>query len=79
MAKRRYRFNPETLSYEQHGVSFRERFTRFIAYFSSSLAFSIVLVIVILNFYETPEAKHLEGKTSVFDPVQADEKGHGND
>jgi len=59
MAKRRYRFNPETLSYEQHGVSFRERFTRFIAYFSSSLAFSIVLVIVILNFYETPEAKAL--------------------
>ncbi len=59
MAKRRYRFNPETLSYEQHGVSFRERFTRFIAYFSSSLAFSILLVIVILNFYETPEAKAL--------------------
>ncbi len=59
MAKRRYRFNPETLSYEQHGVSFRERFTRFIAYFSSSLAFSIVLVIVILNFYETPDAKAL--------------------
>jgi hypothetical protein len=60
MAKRRYRFNPETLSYEQHGVSFRERFTRFITYFSSSLAFSIVLVIVILNFYETPDAKALK-------------------
>jgi murein DD-endopeptidase MepM/ murein hydrolase activator NlpD len=62
MAKRRYRFNPETLSYEQHGVSFRERFTRFLAYFSSSLAFSIVLVIAILNFYETPNAKALRSE-----------------
>ncbi len=59
MAKRKYRFNPETLSYEQHGVSFKERLTRFLAYFSSSLAFSIVLVIIIFNFYETPDAKAL--------------------
>lgn len=59
MAKRKYRFNPETLSYEQHGVSFKERLTRFLTYFSSSLAFSIVLVIIFFNFYETPNAKAL--------------------
>lgn len=57
MAKRKYRFNPETLNYEQHGVSLRERLTRFFTYFSSSLAFAIVLVIVIINQYETPRTK----------------------
>jgi murein DD-endopeptidase MepM/ murein hydrolase activator NlpD len=57
MAKRKYRFNPESLNYEVHGVSWKERATRFLAYFSSSLAFAIVLVIVIINFYETPNSK----------------------
>jgi hypothetical protein len=46
MAKKKYRFNPESLSYEEHGVSLKERLTRFLAFFSSSLGFSIVLVIV---------------------------------
>lgn len=59
MAKKKYHFNPETLSYEHHAVSFKERLTRFLAYFSSSLAFSIVLMIVILNFYETPGTRAL--------------------
>ncbi len=60
MAKKKYRFNPETLSYEEHGVSLKERLTRFFAYFSSSMAFSIVLVIVIVNFYETPNSKAIK-------------------
>ncbi len=59
MAKRKYHFNPATLSYEEHGVSFKDQITRFLAYFSSSLAFSVVLIIVILNFYETPASKAL--------------------
>jgi murein DD-endopeptidase MepM/ murein hydrolase activator NlpD len=57
MPKQKYRFNPDTLSYEQHGVSLKERLTRFLTYFSSSLAFAIVLVIIIINHYETPRTK----------------------
>jgi murein DD-endopeptidase MepM/ murein hydrolase activator NlpD len=57
MAKKKYRFNPESLSYEEHGVSLKERVTRFLAFFSSSLAFSIVLVIIILNLYDSPSSK----------------------
>lgn len=60
MLKKKYRFNPETLSYEQHGVSLKERLTRFFAYFSSSLAFSVVLVVFIINTYETPRAKAIK-------------------
>jgi murein DD-endopeptidase MepM/ murein hydrolase activator NlpD len=60
MAKKKYRFNPESLSYEEHGVSLKERLTRFLAFFSSSLGFSIVLVIVILNLYDTPGSKAIK-------------------
>jgi murein DD-endopeptidase MepM/ murein hydrolase activator NlpD len=57
MAKKKYRFNPDSLTYEEHGVSLKERLTRFVALFSSSLAFSIVLVIIIVNFFDTPSSK----------------------
>lgn len=60
MAKKKYRFNPESLNYEVHGASLKERITRFLAYFSSSLAFAIVLVIFIINFYETPNSKAIK-------------------
>jgi len=60
MAKKKYRFNPESLSYEEHGVSFKERLARFMAYFSSSLAFSIVLTIVLLNLYESPASREIK-------------------
>jgi hypothetical protein len=60
MAKKKYRFNPESLSYEEHGVSLKERITRVVAFFSSSLAFSIVMVIIILNLYESPASKAIK-------------------
>jgi murein DD-endopeptidase MepM/ murein hydrolase activator NlpD len=60
MAKKKYRFNPESLSYEEHGVSLKERLTRFLTFFTSSLGFSIVLVIVILNLYDTPGSKAIK-------------------
>jgi murein DD-endopeptidase MepM/ murein hydrolase activator NlpD len=60
MAKKKYRFNPESLSYEEHGVSLKERVTRFLAFFTSSLALSILLVIIILNLYESPASKAIK-------------------
>ncbi len=60
MAKRKYRFNPDTLNYEEHGTSFREFFGRFMAFFTSSLAFSFVIVLVVIHFYETPGSKAIK-------------------
>jgi murein DD-endopeptidase MepM/ murein hydrolase activator NlpD len=59
MPKRRYKFNPVTLNYERIGLSIKERLTKFVAYFSSSLGLSIFLVVVLLNYYETPKTKAL--------------------
>lgn len=60
MAKRKYKFNPNTLSYERIGLSFKEKFSKIAAYFSSSFAIALVIVIVFLNFYETPRSRALK-------------------
>ncbi|HSM46876.1 MAG TPA: M23 family metallopeptidase [Draconibacterium sp.] len=59
MVKKKYRFNPDTLNYERIGFSIREKTTKILAYFSSSLAFSLLLVVVVIYFYETPRTKAL--------------------
>lgn len=60
MAKKKYKFNPETLSYERVGISLRERLGKILAYLSSSFALALLMVIVFLNYYETPLSKALK-------------------
>ncbi|MDR2910039.1 MAG: M23 family metallopeptidase [Bacteroidales bacterium] len=60
MGKKKYRFNPDTLSYERIDVSLKERFSKLLAYLSSSLALALVIVVVFVNFYETPRSKMLK-------------------
>jgi len=59
MTKKRYRFNPDTLNYERIGISIKEKFTKVLAYFSSSLAFSLIIAVAALYFYESPKTKAL--------------------
>lgn len=60
MTKKKYKFNPETLNYERIGHSIKEKLTRIIAFFSSSLAFSLIWVGIVIYFYETPRTKALQ-------------------
>ena len=60
MVKKKYRFNPDTLNYERIGISIKEKFTKIIAYFSSSLAFSLIIAVIALYFYESPKTKALK-------------------
>jgi murein DD-endopeptidase MepM/ murein hydrolase activator NlpD len=60
MAKKKYKFNPETLSYERVGISIKEKLAKFSAYFASSFAMALLIVVVFLNMYETPKTKVLE-------------------
>ena len=59
MVKKKYRFNPDTLNYERIGFSIKEKTTKILAYFSSSLAFSLILFVAVIYFYETPRTKAL--------------------
>jgi len=60
MGKKKYRFNPDTLSYERIGVSLKERLTKVFTYLSSSVAFALVMTVVFINLYETPQSKVLK-------------------
>lgn len=60
MTKKKYKFNPETLNYERIGISIKEKITKIVAFFSSSLVFSLVWVGIVIYFYETPRTKALQ-------------------
>jgi murein DD-endopeptidase MepM/ murein hydrolase activator NlpD len=60
MVKKKYKFNPESLSYERVGISLKEKFGKILAYLSSSFALALIMVIVFLNYYETPRSKALK-------------------
>jgi murein DD-endopeptidase MepM/ murein hydrolase activator NlpD len=60
MAKKKYKFNPDTLSYERVGISIREKFGKIFTYLSSSFALTFIIVIVFLNYYETPRSRALK-------------------
>lgn len=62
MAKRNYRFNPETLSYERIGLNFKRILARFLTYLSSSLAFAFLISFIILTYFETPKMKSLKSE-----------------
>jgi len=60
MTKKKYKFNPDTLSYERIGNSIKEKITKILAFFSSSLVFSLVWVGIVIYFYDTPRTKALQ-------------------
>jgi len=60
MAKKKYKFNPDTLSYESVGLTWKSKMWKVLTYFSSSLALALIMVVVFVNFYETPKSKALK-------------------
>ncbi len=60
MARKKYKFNPDTLNYESIGLTWKEKAIKVGTYLSSSFALALVFVIVFLNFYETPKTKRLK-------------------
>jgi hypothetical protein len=60
MAKAKYKYNPETLSYVRLEHNFKTRFPRIMFLFFTSLVMSIIMTGIILQFYETPKTRNLE-------------------
>jgi len=60
MAKKKYKFNPDTLSYERVGISWKERIFKILTYFSSSFAIALIMVVVFLSIYDTPKTRSLK-------------------
>lgn len=60
MAKVKYKFNPETLSYDKVERNLKSNINRILLFFSASVVLAVILVIVFLQFYETPQMRSLK-------------------
>jgi murein DD-endopeptidase MepM/ murein hydrolase activator NlpD len=64
MAKHKYKFNPESLSYIRVTRSTRQKLIRFLTYFSASVVLSIFYVLVFSSFFDSPVEKGLKRQIS---------------
>jgi len=59
MAKERYKFNPESLSFDRIRLGFKDVLLRLLAYFVGSLLIAIVYYLVFAIFFDSPKEKAL--------------------
>ncbi len=60
MAKVKYKYNPESLSFDRINVTFRERFLRFLAYFTGSLLLAVIYGLIFTYLFDSPKEKVLK-------------------
>lgn len=59
MTKSKYRFNPESLSFDKETHSFAKKFWRGVSYFLASAVISIAYYVVFSFFFDTPQERGL--------------------
>jgi len=64
MAKVKYRYNPETLSYDVVKITVKERLTKLGAMVAASIVASVVYFAVYSHFYDTPKERTLTNQLS---------------
>jgi murein DD-endopeptidase MepM/ murein hydrolase activator NlpD len=64
MAKHKYKFNPESLSYVKIARSTKEKIYISLSYFSASIALSVLYFIVFSAFFDSPKEKGLKRQIS---------------
>jgi hypothetical protein len=64
MAKHKYKFNPESLSYIRVTRTPKEKFLRFLTYFSASIVLAVLYFIVFSIFFDSPKEKGLKRQIS---------------
>jgi hypothetical protein len=60
MAKTKYRFNPESISYEEVKISIKARVVNVLKHMASSLVLAIIIVIALFYFFGSPKERSLE-------------------
>lgn len=59
MKRTKYKFNPESLSYDQIVISFKARLIKFLTYFMASVAVAVLYYAIFSNFFSSPKEKKL--------------------
>lgn len=60
MAKTKYKYNPESLSFERVKMTFGERFLRFMAYFTGSVILAVLYGALFTYLFDSPKEKVLK-------------------
>jgi murein DD-endopeptidase MepM/ murein hydrolase activator NlpD len=64
MAKHKYKFNPESLSYIRVTRSTKQKLIRFFTYFSASVVLAFIYVLLFSSFFDSPVEKGLKRQIS---------------
>lgn len=62
MSRGKYRFNPDTLSYEQVKRGWKARIARFFGHFGTSIVFAIGIFFLVATFWGTPKERRLQNE-----------------
>lgn len=60
MAKQRYHFNEDTLTFSEHKRSFGDRFRKGLGYIASSAFIAVGFILLFFNFFDSPKEKRLK-------------------
>ncbi|MRT91776.1 M23 family metallopeptidase [Ancylomarina sp. 16SWW S1-10-2] len=60
MAKTKYQFNPESISYEKVESSFKTRVLGFLKHIASSLVLAVIMVVILFNYFGSPKERSLQ-------------------
>ncbi|MDT8402067.1 MAG: M23 family metallopeptidase [Bacteroidales bacterium] len=60
MAKVKYKYNPQSLSFDRIKMSFSERFLRFLAYFTGSVILALLYGAIFTYLFDSPKEKVLK-------------------
>ncbi|MBN2349680.1 MAG: M23 family metallopeptidase [Bacteroidales bacterium] len=64
MGKSRFRYNPETLSYDEIKLSLKQRLFKYFTYFFASIMLALAYYIVFTFFFDSPKEKGLKRQIS---------------
>jgi hypothetical protein len=62
MAKTKYKFNPESLSYDRIVLSFSSRLIKFFTYFMASVAVAVLYYVLFSSFFNSPKERRLKNE-----------------
>jgi len=60
MPKTKYKFNPDSLSYDKVRLGVKELFFRFLAYLTASVIIAVIYWVIFASFFDSPKEKALE-------------------
>lgn len=59
MERYKYKYNPRTVTYEQVKLTWKDKFMRFLTYFSATLVLAVLYNLIFSAFFDTPREKEL--------------------